>query len=85
MRVGATGGASMGPGLIDGETLAPLVKADEIPHGIEVDAGGAWCLPTLSRLNRPALMAVIAAASVGFLASAILEMVGQLISSRAGS
>ncbi len=79
MRVGATGGASVGPGLIDSETLATLVRADEIPHGIEVDAGGAWCLPMLSRLNRPAFMAVIAAASVGFLTSAILEMAGQLI------
>ncbi len=85
MRAGAPHAGSAGPDLIDGETLAPLVKADEIPHGIEVDSDGAWCLPTLSRLNRPALMAVIAAASVGFLASAVLEMVGQLISSRAGS
>lgn len=79
MRVGATGGASMGPGLIDGETLATLVRADEIPHGIEVDADGAWCLPTLSRMNRPAAMAVIAAASVGFLASAILGLARQLV------
>lgn len=50
-----------------------------LAHGIDVDEGGAWRLPTLSRLGRPAVIAVIAAASVGFLASAILEMVRQLV------
>ena len=85
MRAGTPQAASVGPGLIDGESLETLTRADEIPHGIEVDEGGAWRLPTLSRLGRPAVIALIAAASVGFLASAILEMVGQLISSRAGS
>lgn len=85
MRAGTPQAASEGPGLIDGEGLETLTRADEIPYGIEVDEGGAWRLPTLSRLGRPAVIAVLAAASVGFLASAILEMVGQLISSRAGS
>jgi len=79
MRVGTPGGPSRGPDLINGETLATLVMADEIPHGIEVDSDGAWCLPSASRLSRPAVMAVIAAASVGFLASAILEMVKELV------
>lgn len=83
MRVGTPGGASTGPGLIDGETLTTLARADEIPHGIEVDSDGAWCLPTSSRLIRPAVMAAIAAASAGFLASALFEMAKQLINARA--
>lgn len=74
MREGVLLSADREPGLVDPATQEMLVQSNDIPYGIEVGFDGVWNLPSTSRLFRPVLMALVAAASVGLLVNAFVSI-----------
>lgn len=78
MREGVLRSVDREPGLVDPAKQEMLVRSNDIPYGIEVGFDGVFDLPSTSRLFRPVLLALVAAASVGLLVNAFVSIARSL-------
>lgn len=78
MRDGVPSPKGNPPGLANPSTGEVLLSVEDLPRGVEVGMDGVWSLDSGSRLARPAVLSVLGAGALGWLAWTVFEMGTQL-------